>query len=199
MHPLPGLPRICVHARAHPRAIRKLHLDTCDELGIEATVRAEVERLINELQQLLIGINIMQVRDGACGSGGAASWAASALCRSSFKGGKGVTRTHDWSGVAPTSNRPKDGGVYATGADCKRARPGIRVQKCRWYCRTSRASFMHPDLLLPSQDLTPRAKDSLVSFGERLSTRIFASYLRVQVGRGVTAERQTGINAHQEA
>lgn len=71
------------------QAIRKLHLDTCDELGIEATVRAEVERLINELQQLLIGINIMQ-------------------------------------------------------------------------------------------DLTPRAKDSLVSFGERLSTRIFASYLRVQ-------------------
>lgn len=28
------------------------------------------------------------------------------------------------------------------------------------------------------QDLTPRAKDSLVSFGERLSTRLFASYLR---------------------
>jgi aspartate kinase len=32
------------------------------------------------------------------------------------------------------------------------------------------------------QDLTPRAKDSLVSFGERLATRIFASYLRTQVG-----------------
>jgi aspartokinase len=31
------------------------------------------------------------------------------------------------------------------------------------------------------QDLTPRAKDSLVSFGERLATRIFASYLRTQV------------------
>ena len=30
------------------------------------------------------------------------------------------------------------------------------------------------------QDLTPRAKDSLVSFGERLSTRLFASYLRHQ-------------------
>jgi aspartate kinase len=29
------------------------------------------------------------------------------------------------------------------------------------------------------QDLTPRAKDSLVSFGERMSTRIFASFLRV--------------------
>lgn len=30
------------------------------------------------------------------------------------------------------------------------------------------------------QDLTPRAKDSLVSFGERLSTRLFAAYLRSQ-------------------
>ena len=28
------------------------------------------------------------------------------------------------------------------------------------------------------QEMTPRAKDSLVSFGERLSTRIFAAYLR---------------------
>jgi aspartokinase len=36
-------------------------------------------------------------------------------------------------------------------------------------------------LLLLLQDLTPRAKDSLVSFGERLSTRIFASFLREQV------------------
>jgi len=32
------------------------------------------------------------------------------------------------------------------------------------------------------QDLTPRAKDNLVSFGERMSTRIFASYLRTMVG-----------------
>ncbi len=31
-----------------------------------------------------------------------------------------------------------------------------------------------------AQELTPRAQDSLVSFGERLSTRIFASYLRAQ-------------------
>lgn len=36
------------------------------------------------------------------------------------------------------------------------------------------------------QDLTPRAKDSLVSFGERMSTRIFASYLRSQ---GVAARQ----------
>lgn len=70
------------------RAIRELHLSTCEELGVEASVRAEVEALLCNLQQLLIGISIMQ-------------------------------------------------------------------------------------------DLTPRAKDSLVSFGERMSTRIFASFLRV--------------------
>lgn len=71
------------------RAVRELHLQACDELGVEAEVREDVERLLKELKQLLIGINIMQ-------------------------------------------------------------------------------------------DLTSRAKDSLVSFGERLSTRIFASYLRTQ-------------------
>jgi hypothetical protein len=73
------------------RALRELHLATCEELGVEPAVRVEIERLLNELQQLLIGIAIMQ-------------------------------------------------------------------------------------------DLTARAKDSLVSFGERMSTRIFASYLRAQVG-----------------
>lgn len=31
------------------------------------------------------------------------------------------------------------------------------------------------------QDLTCRAKDSLVSFGERLSTRLFAAFLRQEV------------------
>ena len=36
-------------------------------------------------------------------------------------------------------------------------------------------------LLLALQDLTNRARDSLVSFGERLSTRIFAAFLRHQV------------------
>lgn len=77
------------------KAVRDLHLATCETLGVEAEVRAEVERLLSELQQLLIGISIMQ-------------------------------------------------------------------------------------------DLTPRAKDSLVSFGERLSTRIFASFLRT---RGVPAKQ----------
>ena len=31
------------------------------------------------------------------------------------------------------------------------------------------------------QDLTLRARDSLVSFGERLSTRLFAAFLRAEV------------------
>ena len=39
---------------------------------------------------------------------------------------------------------------------------------------------VHIDVANAAQELTPRAKDSLVSFGERLSTRIFASYLRTQ-------------------
>jgi len=69
------------------QAITRLHMDTCEALSVDGATRAEVTRLLRELQQLLIGIAIMQ-------------------------------------------------------------------------------------------DLTPRAKDSLVSFGERLSTRIFASYLR---------------------
>eukprot|EP00798_Chlamydomonas_sp_ICE-L_P012551 gene12551-15773_t len=77
------------------RALRRLHLKTCQELGVESAVMAEVEVMIGELTQLLVGISIMQ-------------------------------------------------------------------------------------------DLTPRAKDSLVSFGERLSTRIFASFLR---GMGVPAKQ----------
>lgn len=36
------------------------------------------------------------------------------------------------------------------------------------------------------QEMTPRAKDSLVSFGERLSTRLFAAFLR---SRGVPAQQ----------
>ena len=31
------------------------------------------------------------------------------------------------------------------------------------------------------QEVTPRANDSLVSFGERLSTRLFSAFLRAQV------------------
>ncbi|KAF5841379.1 aspartate kinase [Dunaliella salina] len=75
--------------------LNKLHMDTCEELNVEPPVRAEVERLLGQLQQLLVGICLIQ-------------------------------------------------------------------------------------------DLTPRAKDNLVSFGERMSTRIFASYLRTM---GVPAQQ----------
>ena len=46
------------------------------------------------------------------------------------------------------------------------------------------AACLRPSFCL--QDLTARARDSLVSFGERMSTRIFASYLRQ---RGVPARQ----------
>jgi len=43
------------------RAIRNLHLETCEALNVEPAVKAEVEQLLDNLQQLLIGISIMQV------------------------------------------------------------------------------------------------------------------------------------------
>lgn len=42
------------------------------------------------------------------------------------------------------------------------------------------------------QELTPRARDSLVSFGERLSTRLFAAYLRAE---GVPARAVDAFDA----
>lgn len=69
------------------RMIKELHRDTADKLKIDPAAREEVEALLSQLAQLLVGVSIMQ-------------------------------------------------------------------------------------------DLTPRARDSLVSFGERLSTRLFAAYLR---------------------
>lgn len=77
------------------RAIKDLHRETAATLGVDAATVEEVETLLTQLQQLLVGISIMQ-------------------------------------------------------------------------------------------DLTPRAKDSLVSFGERLSTRLFAAYL---CARGVPAKQ----------
>lgn len=43
------------------RAIQELHQFTADEIGIDAAARAEMERLLKNLQQLLVGISIMQV------------------------------------------------------------------------------------------------------------------------------------------
>lgn len=51
-------------------------------------------------------------------------------------------------------------------------------------CQPSFRPSLH--LPPPTQDLTPRAKDSLVSFGERLSTRLFAAYLNAQ---GIAAKQ----------
>lgn len=36
-------------------------MDTCNQLDVEPQVKSEVERLLNELTQLLVGISIMQV------------------------------------------------------------------------------------------------------------------------------------------
>ncbi|GAB4818727.1 hypothetical protein N2152v2_005773 [Parachlorella kessleri] len=77
------------------RAIQQLHYETAEKLGISGTARQDIELLLSQLQQLLVGISIMQ-------------------------------------------------------------------------------------------DLTPRAKDSLVSFGERLSSRLFAAFLNQQ---GVSAQQ----------
>lgn len=43
------------------RAIKELHRETADALNADHETRAEVERLLGELQQLLAGIAIMQV------------------------------------------------------------------------------------------------------------------------------------------
>ena len=72
------------------RDIKELHRQAAEDLGVDEEVKAELEQLLSELQQLLVGVSIMQ-------------------------------------------------------------------------------------------DLTLRAKDSLVSFGERLSTRLFAAFLTKEV------------------
>ena len=47
------------------------------------------------------------------------------------------------------------------------------------------------ELAYGAQELTPRAQDSLVSFGERLSTRLFAAYMRAC---GVPARQHDAFN-----
>ncbi len=44
------------------------------------------------------------------------------------------------------------------------------------------------------QDLTMRAKDSLVSFGERLSTRLFAAFLRKEVRSQIISNRASSLH-----
>ena len=43
------------------RAIRQLHREACKELQVNQECVDDMERLLNELQQLLVGISIMQV------------------------------------------------------------------------------------------------------------------------------------------
>ena len=48
-------------ASAASRELKELHRQTADSLAADHATRAEVERLLSELQQLLAGISIMQV------------------------------------------------------------------------------------------------------------------------------------------
>ncbi len=43
------------------RELKELHRQTADRLAADHATRADVERLLSELQQLLAGISIMQV------------------------------------------------------------------------------------------------------------------------------------------
>lgn len=43
------------------RAVKELHHQTADEIGVDASTRAELDRLLKNLEQLLVGISIMQV------------------------------------------------------------------------------------------------------------------------------------------
>jgi len=92
----------------HNRDIKELHRQAAEDLRVNEEAKAEMEQLLSELQQLLVGVSIMQ-------------------------------------------------------------------------------------------DLTMRAKDSLVSFGERLSTRLFAAFLRKEVRsqKHVKASFQSAIGLHQ--
>lgn len=63
-----NMPHLLIHSHTHtycPRELRQLHMSTCEELKVEATVRVEVVKLLDQLQQLLVGICLIQV--GYCG------------------------------------------------------------------------------------------------------------------------------------
>ena len=44
------------------RAIKELHRDAASNLGVNDDAKDEMEILLSELQQLLVGISIMQAR-----------------------------------------------------------------------------------------------------------------------------------------
>lgn len=71
--PPPCLPRACLpvatrlpRARPPGRAIKDLHRETAATLGVDAATVEEVETLLTQLQQLLVGISIMQVSQRCC-------------------------------------------------------------------------------------------------------------------------------------
>lgn len=43
------------------RTLRQLHMDTCQELNVQPAVQAEVVKLLDQLEQLLVGICLIQV------------------------------------------------------------------------------------------------------------------------------------------
>jgi hypothetical protein len=131
-----------------------------------------------------------------CTCAPAMSWAWSRLCA-----GRWSAWSSSCSSCSSASPSCRSGGPLAAhGPQAKRSGArgllclvGACTAGCR--CRASAACLACWDPLLTRtrpalpQDLTPRAKDSLVSFGERLSTRIFASFLRSQAGPGLSHER----------
>lgn len=44
-----------------PREIKELHREAANDLRVDGKAHAEMENLLNELEQLLVGIAIMQV------------------------------------------------------------------------------------------------------------------------------------------
>ena len=77
---------------------------------------------------------------------------------------------------------PPAGGWQPRAAQGAVGSAGVAQRARRRLRRCSRATdkLLPPSLPPSPQDLTPRAKDSLVSFGERLSTRLFAAFLNAQ-------------------
>ena len=55
------VPSTCINIRCPDRAIKELHRDAAADLGVDDDAKDEMEILLSELQQLLVGISIMQV------------------------------------------------------------------------------------------------------------------------------------------
>jgi hypothetical protein len=149
------------------RAIQELHQFTADEIGIDSAARAEMERLLKNLQQLLVGISIMQVslrllRHDAH---------KAPECRACYESAPFMecNQQRRRCSLKETSAAAHVWVVPASWSCCG----CIRLAQGRLSC--------DPPTRHAMQDLTARARDSLVSFGERLSTRLFAALLNSQV------------------